>query len=416
MEINDILVCREEKSNLIKNYIPKYQVVTLKANIVGSNKNLKEAYILLSYFDLLIPNNYIKKEIIDNSDGPFIIYLFDNNKSMKDDMVLLEQNNELGRFVDIDVYYKNDVSLNRGYLRKCYLCDNPAFVCGRNKTHTLEQLNNYISENVFKFLLKTIDEICNESMYEELNIHPKFGLVTPYSNGSHKDMNYETMEKAIKSIKPFFLEMFKVGYACNNIETIFSNVRKIGITAEKQMFLDTNGINAYKGLIFALGLVVTSTAIKFTLLNQNQTVFDFVKQMCKGICEELKIGSDTYGKKAYQTYGIKGARKEAEEGFSIVKEVINNFKLDNKQSYIEALCYLIYKIDDTVLLKRCNSLEKYYNVKQMFKDFKYDKNKINELNDYCIKNNLSFGGSADLLVVSIFLKKINQKFNLNLFV
>ena len=39
MEINQILVCRENKANLIKKYIKDYQVVTLKANIVGSNKN-----------------------------------------------------------------------------------------------------------------------------------------------------------------------------------------------------------------------------------------------------------------------------------------------------------------------------------------------------------------------------------------
>ena len=47
MEISQILVCRENKSNLIKSYTKDYQLVTLKANIVGENKNMKEAYILL---------------------------------------------------------------------------------------------------------------------------------------------------------------------------------------------------------------------------------------------------------------------------------------------------------------------------------------------------------------------------------
>ena len=48
--INNILQAREEKSNLIKQYINDYQIITLKANIVGENKNIREAYILLSYF------------------------------------------------------------------------------------------------------------------------------------------------------------------------------------------------------------------------------------------------------------------------------------------------------------------------------------------------------------------------------
>ena len=47
--INNILQAREEKSNLIKQYINDYQIITLKANIVGENKNIREAYILLSY-------------------------------------------------------------------------------------------------------------------------------------------------------------------------------------------------------------------------------------------------------------------------------------------------------------------------------------------------------------------------------
>ena len=52
--INKILQAREEKSNLIKQYINDYQIITLKANIVGENKNIREAYILLSYFDKFI--------------------------------------------------------------------------------------------------------------------------------------------------------------------------------------------------------------------------------------------------------------------------------------------------------------------------------------------------------------------------
>ena len=208
MEINQILVCRENKANLIKKYIKDYQVVTLKANIVGSNKNMKEAYILLSYFDKLILNTYVEKHILDDCDGPLIIYLYKEENSLKEEMVFLEQNNPLGRFVDIDVYFNDTKSLNRKDLRKCYLCDNPAFVCGRNKTHTVEELNNYLKQEVLNHLLNLINELCNESILTELNLHPKFGLVTPYTNGSHKDMDYNLMIKAKNSILPYFSSMF----------------------------------------------------------------------------------------------------------------------------------------------------------------------------------------------------------------
>ena len=119
MEIsNEILRCREEKSNLIKKYINDYQVITLKANVVGNNKCIKEAYILLSYFDKLIEKYSIEKKVIDNLDGPTIVYLCDKSQCLKETMVLYEENDKLGRFVDIDVYYNSINSINRNKLRK----------------------------------------------------------------------------------------------------------------------------------------------------------------------------------------------------------------------------------------------------------------------------------------------------------
>ena len=415
MEISQILVCRENKSNLIKSYTKDYQVVTLKANIVGENKNMKEAYILLSYFDKLLPSNYLKKQVLDDLDGPMIIYLYNLDKSLKEDMILIEQNNSLGRFIDIDVYFNDTKSLNRTVLRKCYLCDNPAFVCGRNKTHTVEELNNYLKQEVFNHLSNTITNLCDQSMMAELNLHPKFGLVTPYTNGSHKDMDYDLMIKAKKSILPYFSSMIKIGYNSDNLKQIFQAIRKIGIEAEKNMFLETNGINAYKGLIFALGLAVTSVTNKISNLKQKRTWSQILASMTQGITKELEQGNETFGKIAYKKYNIKGARHQAELGFPIVNEVINKYNLDNDETLLKALCYLISNIDDTVLLKRCNDIKLYNQVKTKFKELDCNKENINDLNEYCINNNLSFGGSADLLIVSVFIKKINQLFNFDLF-
>ena len=48
---NKILSDREQKDNIIKRYTSLYQVVCLKANIPGINKNIKEAYVIVSIFD-----------------------------------------------------------------------------------------------------------------------------------------------------------------------------------------------------------------------------------------------------------------------------------------------------------------------------------------------------------------------------
>ncbi len=48
-------------------------------------------------------------------------------------------------------------------------------------------------------------------MINELNLDPKFGLVTPTSSGSHKDMNYKLMHDSIDVLIPYFLEIFELG-------------------------------------------------------------------------------------------------------------------------------------------------------------------------------------------------------------
>ena len=399
-----ILDNREEKNRFIQTLTNNYQVITLKANIPGINKNTNEAYLLINYFNqILLKKGYQKSNTLNGADGPMYIYLTDKDKDVKDEMVKIEEENVLGRFVDIDVF-NGSISKNRGFLRKCYLCDKPAFVCSRNKEHTMEEITLYIQKNIEKELVKIVKLMCDEAILEELNLHPKFGLVTPYTNGSHSDMNYELMVNAKNAILDSFVEMFLVGYKNNDIKKIFALSRQIGLDAEKKMFKATNNINAYKGLIFDLGLIVSALGYKLSHLNQCIDIFEIIKQMTKGITNELKCGNETFGKYAYQTYNIGGARLEAENGFPHVQKLIKD-NLDNTASLI----YLISNIDDTVLLKRCGTYQKYLDIKIKFKELVISDSSINDLNKYCINNNLSFGGAADLLIVTIFLKKINQK-------
>ena len=89
MEISNlILEDREKKNHIIKQYINDYQVITLKANIPGTNKQTKEAYILLNYFDKLLNEKKLnvniigldlKKDVIRDCNN---IEGFDSNKYM----------------------------------------------------------------------------------------------------------------------------------------------------------------------------------------------------------------------------------------------------------------------------------------------------------------------------------------------
>ena len=394
-----ILSDREQKNIFIKSLVNDYQVISLKANIPGIAKQTKEAYILVNYFNNVLKSlGYNTFKFLDGYDGPMYIYLTDKSKVLKDKMMEVEEQ-DLGRFVDIDVF-NNNISMNRSNLRKCYLCNLSAVICSRNQNHSIEELNEFISNNVFNRLCSIIKKICNEAILEELNLHPKFGLVTPFSNGSHQDMNYELMIKAKDAILDSFVEMFIVGYTFESINDIFIKIRNIGLNAEEKMMKATNNINAYKGLIFVLGLVVASIGYKLAHLNKDINIFDVIKEMTKGITKELNYGVDTFGKQCYQQYGIKGARGEAEDGLPHVQ-----FALDNKYEDIyQLLIYYISNIDDTVLLKRAKSYSQYLEIRKWFQQ---DIN-IEELTNECINLNLSFGGAADLLIVTLFVRKFNN--------
>ena len=86
----------------------------------------------------------------------------------------------------------------------------------------------------------------------------------------------------------------------------------------------------------------------------------------------------------------------------------------SKMETLDILIYFINNLDDTVLLRRCKDEGKLRKIKEDFKTLNSSKKLlINQINDECINNNLSFGGCADLLVVSLFIDSFTKMFNKN---
>lgn len=417
--ISDILQARENRFHLIQELLKtKKIVVSLKANIPGAVKQRKEAYLLLSLFDCLINLDYSDKIFLDNSDGPCLIYLLNDGNPylIKTKMMALEDQSPVGRLIDIDVFSNNDQSIKRRKLRKCLICEEPAFLCIRLKKHQEDELLKQISQIVNDELSIKIEHLIDESIMAELNLEPKFGLVTPSSTGSHKDMNYHLMIKAKEAIKPYLIKMFFEGYTKDDLPILFINIRKIGLEAEKAMMKATSNINCYKGLIFNLGLVLASSAYVLSNKLFFEDIFIVIEKMTQGISSELVKAPSTFGMIAYQKYQIGGARKEAELGFPTIQKVLPLLKSINKEDLTLTLIELIKHCEDTVLLKRCGSVEKYLFFKNLINSIKeYNESQIKAITEECINNNVSFGGSADLLITTIYLKRFKEVFSLDYF-
>lgn len=416
-KIDDILKDREEKVLFINKLSTKNICLAVKANIPGIDKNVYQANLIIKYFENkieLLYNQLIKDKFsLIGSDGQMIIYqlelesTLENATDIKKQTICFEEDEEIGRLIDIDVYYGDKVSMRRPQLRKCLLCSNEAFYCNRQRSHSYDELFKAINRIINQTYQSIVSSMIEESMSRELNLHPKFGLVTPYTSGSHLDMDYNLMEQSIKILKKPLWLMFNEGFNCNDLNLLFDKIRCIGQQAEVEMFENSNGVNTYKGLIFGLGIVVASSGYLLKNHYQNyEVLFEIIKKITKNLKKELDDMSNqdnlSFGLIAYQKYQIGGARLEAYNGFQSVRK--KELKDLSNSSLLEALVDLIIEADDTTLLKRAKSYERYLDIKEKFKKLDLNNEKeITNLNEYCLSNNLSFGGAADLLIIKIYL-------------
>lgn len=423
-----ILDARENRAHHIEELMKKNKyktIVILKSNVPGANKNPDRLKFICNLYDSLIRKEFERKITArgnkESIDGNYVYYVIEEDGNIvKEKAILIEEENVLGKLVDIDVY--NEKSISRADLqcemRKCLICDNYSHMCVRNKTHKDEELFSKIDEITEKYL---VDHILNKTIkciYYELDLYPKFGLVSSHDCGSHNDMDFQMFVNSTFSIKPYLREY--ILYGLKDIENP-EELREIGKRAEKAMFNTTNNVNTQKGLIFILGIFLPaiSKAIR------NNLGQDYIKkEVIK--TSNLIIGdyysnlkekeSKTHGDIIYNKYGLKGIRGEVLKGLDIIFEIPSYIDRPLRYVHLEYLIHLMSVIDDTTIIHR-NDFETLQDVKTTMSDIVkaggYTNNValISNLSNEYIKNNISPGGSADMLIVKIIYEELKYLLN-----
>lgn len=276
---------------------------------------------------------------------------------------------------------------------------------------------------------KNIATLATKALLYEVSISPKAGLVSRLSNGSHKDMNFYTFIDSSLALHNYFLNCFDYGqeklFSCPNF---FKDLREVGKVAEKEMYEATKGINTHKGTIFSMGILLAVLGVH---LKENKEIdlkilSEKIKEMCKPLLNELEDADSisTYGEKAYKEYHLTGARGLAISGYEIVLlDGINKLKdfcktLDFETACILLLFYYISVLDDTNIVNRASITtlkEVQILSKELFEENKKTlekeniKNSMSKLNDIFIEKNISAGGSADLLILTIFIHLLTDE-------
>ncbi|QIK56926.1 triphosphoribosyl-dephospho-CoA synthase CitG [Erysipelothrix sp. HDW6A] len=255
---------------------------------------------------------------------------------------------------------------------------------------------------------KRIVDLAIQALLDEASLEPKPGLVDPLDAGSHTDMNYDDFVASAYALKQSFENYLLQGLSFNgNQKELFNSIRSIGMDAEHDMYQVTNNVNTHKGANFLFGIILS--AIGYGNYPKLDTLITIIQEMTEGLVyEELEKNEKpkTYGEILYHEHGIKGIRGEVEEGLPTVMNHSLPIMMQDKPTDLkvkEALLKLIEQNVDTNMLKRggIEGLE----LGQELASSKYlDINDhLSKMNRVFKKHNLSPGGSADLLAVTIFL-------------
>ncbi|MEL3908370.1 MAG: citrate lyase holo-[acyl-carrier protein] synthase [Treponemataceae bacterium] len=408
-KLKELLNAREERDKKEKKLLLdnlNSTLVTIGANYVGENKNTIYSH-LISYLNFLQVQKKIKaKKILHSLTAEgllFFVITNENALSVKQKTIAIEEKFFLGRLADIDVrtidnqqieknYSRSDLKLPR---RKCLICNKPAVICVRNRTHSPEEIIQktifttelfFIRENKKQNLLSNI---IRTSMLEELCRKYPLGCVNVNSTGSHNDMNFLLMLKGIDII----CEMIKKLKHKHTKD--FYSLRAFGFMYEQKLFKVCNGVNTYKGALFIL-LILSASVLRTKNFEELST---FIAELSYPCIYDLSLEER---KKDLKYLGIRG---------EVISGLKNHFKiflpfLEEGVSNEELTLKILQHTYDTTTIKR-GGIEKLKHIQKKAGQIK-NETELKELNDYCIKNNLSTGGVADNFIVTYALFLIKK--------
>lgn len=454
ISLMDALDNREDRVALQKKLLarhPKSTLISLKMNIPGpiktndainkvfhSASNMLQHYLLASSVTLLAETY---RDLPTGPEGYFVIEM--SGIDAKKLCIKLENNFSLSSMIDLDVYVTSGSSIqdiSRQSLslspRKCFVCQKEAKACARSKQHTLKEIQRELVTLYTYYYLsntkKAVSQCAQKALLYEVTCTPKPGLVDAIDSGAHEDMTIYTFINSSCALTPFFDSFFEAGFYYSKdqpLSGLFNKIRPIGIEAEKSMNEATQQINTHKGAIFSLGVLITALGYSFAQSGSLDLIDiqEIIKEMLRYLMADFdglenKDPKDlTIGEKLFLDYGISGIRGEASSGYSIVFNhslpyLVNQTTGDINDRMIDTLLYLLKYSKDTNLIKRAGTVEILDEARQSATDIlaaggvKSNLGRqlyLDMIREYK-ERNLSIGGTADLLIMTLCLYFIEQ--------
>ncbi|MBR6825743.1 MAG: triphosphoribosyl-dephospho-CoA synthase CitG [Oscillospiraceae bacterium] len=439
MELQELLLAREARVGRQKELLEIYggTLISFTMNIPGPVKNsplitggflLGEELLKAQFPQLLYEEHRL---LPTGCEGYYVVS--GAPREVKDRCMELEERLPVGRLFDLDVLGPTVEKHSRSVPRPCLLCGEDARICRRSGKHKIEDLaqeaNRILQDALDHRLEEQIGAMAVQSLLYELLTTPKPGLVDQNNTGSHGDMDALTFARSASALNPYFRQCALEGIKHRGKEPreLLTALRFWGREAEATMLRTTDGVNTHKGAIFSLGLLCAASGC-LGLSSSPEELCAYAAHMVEGIvARELKSLSpntaSTKGEKLYVAHGITGIRGQAERGFPTVlctglpvftKGMARGLSVHRAGS--AALLAMLAVEPDTSLISR-SSFSRWNELRQelklLLKENPYPTEDIlRALDEAFRQENLSPGGSADLLAMVYFLfehRKLQQQ-------
>jgi triphosphoribosyl-dephospho-CoA synthase len=268
-----------------------------------------------------------------------------------------------------------------------------------------------------------IARLAVRSLYHELALYPKPGLVSFRDNGAHCDMDAGTFMRSLFSLRGYFVSIAAAGMR----DAGFAELQQLGLAAESRMLRATRGTNTHRGAIFTLGLLGAAAgcaaARNITPSDENlrAMVIDNWSRDLRAI-PVAGAATPSHGRLMAARHGVTGARGEALRGFPAVFQIALPALrdalargTDTQIALVHTLFVLLARTADTNVLYRGGTEGLQYMQSQAGKFLARGSVFVpgwqwhaEAMHRECSKNNLSPGGCADLLAAAWFMHQLQS--------
>lgn len=265
----------------------------------------------------------------------------------------------------------------------------------------LKEAMEYIPKSTVPYL---VADLAERALRLELDTTPKPGLVDRQDNGAHKDMDYALMSKSISALRPYLTRL--AVESAKDIDPV--KIKEIGIEAEKAMLKATGGVNTHKGALFCIGLSVAAASCLACSTGAVEA-YSF-KELVSRAASEIPSARGTHGAEAKRSFKAVGALENARaaypELFTDWLPYYRSLEGDPFRCH-KTLLHIMTTLDDTNILHRRGAeglAHAEAEAARLLEDF--SESGLSSLNKDFIRENISPGGSADMLSLTIFIESI----------